>query len=180
MANHVPSQEQCANCGRHEITADWRYGSKRKRNDFLRRAFGNPLAWMVGVFALADILLMTDMPIELRYPVAVAAFAVIIVAIVRSYRAVYGAGAVARYPDARYTCRVCGHQWTSGGSQTAAADGTDETETTPQGAQGLQPIRATGRSSLDWGNGLVIAVLVVVLGVLGVFVLLGLLLSGGG
>jgi hypothetical protein len=158
MANHAPAQEQCPNCGRHETTADRRYGSKRKRNDFLRRAFGNPLATILVAFALADIFFMPDIPAVLRYPVAVAAFAVIIVAIIRNYRGVYGADAATRYPDARYTCRVCGLQWTSGGSQTTAAGEDVEPESILRGAPPLQPIRATDQFEFDWGGCLGIAV----------------------
>jgi hypothetical protein len=131
MALHAPPQAQCPKCGSQEITPDTRYGNRRKRNDFLRRAFGNPLVWITAVFTFTEILFMTDMPVVLRYPLAVAAIAVILVSITRSYRAVYGISAADRHPDVRYTCRVCGCQWTFGGSRAAPTDEADDTETSP-------------------------------------------------
>jgi hypothetical protein len=44
-----------------------------------RRAFRTPLVWIVGAFALADILCIANMPIALRCPVAAAAFVGIVV-----------------------------------------------------------------------------------------------------
>ena len=119
-----------------------------------------------------------------------------LVVIIRAYRQVYGVSSAGRYPDARYTCSLCEHRWTSEDLQIAVAHKADEREVSvgqapqetaeglaaetstpgPRGAQGPQRILATGASKLDWGNCLLIVVLLALLGVLGTFALLGLLL----
>ena len=195
MANHIPSEQQCPNCGHDEVTVDTSYSDELKRNDFHRRLFRDPTVWILLLFAFVDLFLL-DMPIELRGAIAVVLLASVIVGIVRSYRALYGVGAAVRYPGDRCTCNRCGHRWTFQQSQTAVAyetgarnaaaeitpRGTAEdrasepTTSGPRGAQEFQRILATGASKFDWGNCLLIAVLLALLGVLGIFVLLGLLL----
>ena len=184
MANHVPSQQQCPNCGHDEVMVDTSYSDELKRNDFRRRLFRDPTVWILLVFAFIDLLVL-DMPIELRGAIAVVLLASVMVGIVRSYRALYGVGATVRYPGDRCTCGRCGHRWTFQESQTAvayetnarqaaaeiASRGTAEDRASePQDAGALRTVLATGIPKLDPGTWGCIIALLIFLGALGIWI----------
>jgi hypothetical protein len=186
MTTHTPSQQQCPNCGHDEVTVDTSYSDELKRNDFRRRLFRDPTVWILLVFAFIDLLVL-DMPIELRGAIAVVLLALVIVGIVRSYRALYGVGATVRYPGDRSTCSRCGHRWTFQESQTAVAyetnarkaaaeiaprgaaeDRASEPPTSePQDAGALRTVLATGIPKLDPGTWGCIIALLIFLGAIG-------------
>ena len=198
MANYEHAQERCPSCGQDGIQADGRYGNRLKRNAFLRRA-GVSLLVFVAAVVWIFLEIFPNERIDLIWVslLVLLAFALTLLAIIRTYRQVYGLGSVGRYPEVWYTCGLCRQRWTSEGFPTAVAHNADASaasgsqvsqKTTEnlatdipafgsQGPQGLQPVLATGVFKLDWGNCLLIAVLLVLLGVLGTFVLLGLVLS---
>jgi hypothetical protein len=91
----------------------------------------NPLVWIVSIVYLFMYLTEADLITELRYAMALTWFALVVGATISVYRSAYGAGAAGQYPDARFTCLACAHEWTSEGPGTAAAQGTDAVEVTP-------------------------------------------------
>jgi hypothetical protein len=140
-------QERCPNCGRSWVTADWRYGNRLKRNAFVSRAARSFPVW-VGAFVLIFLQFMgaRDFNLKVFSVLALLGFTVMLVVV---YRQVYGRSSAGRYPDARYTCRACGRQWTSEESRTVAARETDETEVTatPPPQEAKEDLTAAARET---------------------------------
>jgi hypothetical protein len=158
--------------------ADVRYGSRLKRETFLKRVFTNPFMWILVILEFVGYAAEGD--VTMRYGMALTFLVLLIGVFIFIYRGVYGAGVTDHYPDVRYTCRLCGHQWASQGfeateaPETGAAEATaeiapeetaeDRTAQThasgPQAAQTPQTTPITGTLKLDPGTwGCIIALL---------------------
>lgn len=115
MATSAISEKQCPNCGGYDVETDPRYGNKLKWRELWRRVVRSPLFWigliLVGVSPFLSRLTTSEFPWTLV--LTIAGLGLIVLAEIPVRRSVYHASDPGLYPEARSTCRACGHQWTS-------------------------------------------------------------------
>ena len=169
IANHEHPPLHCPNCGRYEIRINRRSADELKHDAYLKRAGGSFLAWLGALF-LIFLQFGSEDQFDLRvfFVVALLGLALMLAVIVRAYRQAYGADVAGQYPDARFTCRVCGHEWISTESRTTVADETDKREASadqgqqetakeeqqPGSQEGVTPgmPRSGGNRQSSWGS----------------------------
>jgi len=129
MANHEHVQETCPSCGGNEIEADRRYGKKLKDKETIRQTVRDPIFWIGLALVSLPAWFAAYTGQAWRYGLEVLGFVLVVFTTVRVYRALNGPGATLQFPETKYTCSHCGHQWTSEELRTEVAQGTVGQET---------------------------------------------------
>lgn len=118
MAQDHQSQLQCLECGGNDIATDSRYGNKLKGREFMRRFLKSPVAW-IGLLLAAFGGRLSCNPGAITYELCsivlllMGGTTLAWIAAEQIYRSVYSTSNPDLYPEARFTCRACEHQWTS-------------------------------------------------------------------
>lgn len=128
MADDEYFHKACPNCGRNEIKADGRYGNKLKGRELFRQILRNPIWWVGFALLVLPAWFLGPDRIAWRYGLEALGFVLMVISGERIRRTVFAPSAATRFPEARYTCRGCGHQWTSEESQIATAYSANERE----------------------------------------------------
>lgn len=136
MAQDQQSQLRCPQCDGHDIATDSRYGNKLKGRDFMRRFLKSPVVW-IGLLLAALGGHLSSNPGTITngqwWSIGLVVVGTVLtwIATVPIHRNVYSANNTAQYPGSKYTCRACGHQWTSQQPQAVTSPITETTVSIP-------------------------------------------------
>jgi hypothetical protein len=130
MANDEHLHETCPNCGRNEITTDGRYGNKLKGRELLRQILRSPIWWVGFALLVLPAWFLGPDWVAWRCGLEALGFVLMVISGERIRRTVFAPSAATRFPEARYTCRLCGYQWTSEEPRTAVPHETGEPKET--------------------------------------------------
>jgi hypothetical protein len=95
----------------------------------MRQAFRSPIAWIAIALLVLPAWFAVYIGQAWRYGLEALGFVLVVILTVRVNRAVLDPGATTQFPDVRYTCRLCGHQWTPEVPRTTLAHETGDQET---------------------------------------------------